>query len=593
MNWRFFSPTGCSREQPDCFDVFDAKQLASLSRERDEALTAWSAEDAGTSVDGAARFALGLLRRKRGLRQRFPAAISAGESGNYCQWLIAEGAKIAESSAAENIRDAFRLNPGRRVLDLFLHSPDLQKRFPHGLLTAGQKKFVRWLLREGRERYGITSAEVLWFLHVAAERTPEMISFTWRINPEWQKNFPRGLTSHGSDEFVGWLRTTFAGCPGFSKLPSLPTNTPKSAQGANVISHFCYPSGIQQAALNIKAGLESAGWQTSCRDVPTSPATDLLDRRPFLDLEAFPITITNVAPAPHFQDAYERAGLLRRDSVYRVAYWAWELDEIPEAWLQLAPSIDEIWAPSAFVAEAFRKRMPVPVFEMLPGLRHGEIAPITRSSLGIAEENYVFLFVFDMSSQMERKNPLAVIRAYRAAFAGRRDVTLVLKISRGASKPHELAVITQAANEAGALVVDAVVSHAEAYGFIEMCDCFVSLHRSEGFGLCLAEAMLLGKPVIATNYSGNLAFMHTSNSLLVDYRLIALNEDFPPYPRGNHWADPSLDHAVAHLRFCYENRSASAAIGAVGQGEIREKFSLEAMGQRMAARLAQIGATPR
>jgi glycosyltransferase involved in cell wall biosynthesis len=123
-----------------------------------------------------------------------------------------------------------------------------------------------------------------------------------------------------------------------------------------------------------------------------------------------------------------------------------------------------------------------------------------------------------------------------------------------------------------------------------MCDCFVSLHRAEGFGLCLAEAMLMGKPVIATNYSGNLAFMHPENSLLVDYKLTEIADDNPIYNRGNHWAEPSIEHASALMRFCYDQPTQAAALGATGQAEVKEKLSLTAAGQRMAEQLAKVPA---
>ena len=137
----------------------------------------------------------------------------------------------------------------------------------------------------------------------------------------------------------------------------------------------------------------------------------------------------------------------------------------------------------------------------------------------------------------------------------------MIKVSRGRSHPEDFSALEQAAREAGVIVVDEVLSRARAYGFIQMCDCFVSLHRAEGFGLCLAEAMLMGKPVIATNYSGNLAFMHPGNSLLVDYTLAEIADDNPIYKTGNHWAEPSIDHAAELNALLLRQPGASGRFG--------------------------------
>jgi glycosyltransferase involved in cell wall biosynthesis len=276
--------------------------------------------------------------------------------------------------------------------------------------------------------------------------------------------------------------------------------------------------------------------------------------------------------------------------VYRIAYWAWELDAIPEEWVELTPLLDCIWAPTQFVADAFRKRMPLPVHEVLPGVELSEIEPVGKADFGIPPANYVFLFMFDMCSQMVRKNPLAVIEAFRAAFRRDEKATLVIKVSRGRSHPEAFAILGAAARAAGVILIDEVFSRARAYGLIQMCDCLVSLHRAEGFGLCLAEAMLMGKPVIATNYSGNLSFMHRGNSLLVDYELIEIAADNPIYKRRNHWADPSIEQAASHMRYCFDHRADAAVLGNKGRADVEQKLSLKAAGQRMAEQLASVSA---
>lgn len=619
-----------ARRGPDSFDVYRRRALHFPSDQAGPNLNVWSPADAEGSVDGAARLASGMLRSSARLPRRFPTAISEGEDGAYCDWLCSSAAvKLGLSHrAVENITTAFRSDPGKRVLELYLRSPKLQTRFPHALLPVGQKRFVKWLLREGRAKHNLSAAEILWFLHETAEQVPQMVFKTWLINLSWQQRFPAGPTSAGKEAFLAWLRQEFPNYPAFASRkaldPVIPTAeemllhhganghangngngngaqpTPAlvassngngfALRGVNILSHFSYPSGIQQAALFTKRALETANFGVSCRDVSAFPCFDIEDRAPFLGLEVFPVTIINVAPQPYFSVAYERGGLLRRSGIYRIAYWAWELDTIPEEWAELAPLLDAIWSPTAFVADAFRQRMPVPVEQVLPGVELSEIETVTKSELGIPENNYVFMFMFDMCSQMIRKNPLALIQAFRSAFRSSDNASLVIKVSRGRSHPGAFAALEQAAREANVIVVDEVLSRARAYGFTQMCDCFVSLHRAEGFGLCLAEAMLMGKPVIATNYSGNLAFMHPGNSLLVDYRLTEIAADNPIYKGGNFWADPSVEHAAALMRQCYEEPEEAGALAAIGQVEAREKLSLKAAGQRMAEQLAKVPA---
>jgi glycosyltransferase involved in cell wall biosynthesis len=213
---------------------------------------------------------------------------------------------------------------------------------------------------------------------------------------------------------------------------------------------------------------------------------------------------------------------------------------------------------------------------------------VPRSRFGIPEDHCVFLFMFDLHSQMHRKNPLAVIRAFAQAFRADDRATLVIKAIGGDVHTADLAALQAMARARNVILVHEAFSRAAAYGMVDLCDCFVSLHRAEGFGLGLAEAMLMGKPVIATGYSGNLDFMNNENSMLVDYQIVDIGEDRPLYTKGNFWAEPSIDHAAYWLRKVYENREDVATRAKQHQSAIRETLSLEAAGARMADRLRQI-----
>jgi glycosyltransferase involved in cell wall biosynthesis len=568
-----------------------------------------SAAEAATSEAGAARFVLALLRESRWLRWRFPTALSSGEKGKFCRWLCRRGARKFNLSeqALKKIRGAFRHRPGKRIRDIYLRDTALQRFAPLGLVPLGQRNFFGWLTSYGRADQAACDEEILWFLYESTEELEDGFALSYLVNPEWQKEFPLALTPRGWKAFRRSLAERY---PNFFRRKSLgrfPQLLPQPEQaflersvarhektrgleGVNILSHFCYPSGIQQAALFAKAALERCGVRTSCRDVPVPIKTELLDRADWLALEIYPITIINVAPTPYFAPVYEHSGLARRENVYRIAYWNWELESIPAEWVELAPLLDEIWSPTEFVAQAMRSRMPLPVFKIEPGVEIGQIESVTRESLGVPNDHYVFLFMFDMYSEIERKNPLAVIRAFRAAFSPREKATLVIKTSRGKADREGLERLQKGARDSGVILIDQVVSRAKAYGFLEMCDCFVSLHRSEGFGLGLAEAMLLGKPAIATNYSGNLSFMNAGNSLLVDYQLTEIARSGPIYAKGSFWAEPSEAHAIERMREVFSDRDKAASLGARARTGLREKLSLKTAGDRMLKHLREIQA---
>lgn len=565
---------------------------------------------AESSEAQAAAFLIGTLRANAQLRRRFPRALSEGERGRFARWLQHNGAQELGLSelALKKIRGAFRRRPGKRIEDIYVQDPELQRLYPLGLLPLGQMHFLGWLTTHGRRDQRLTDEEILWFLHESAEDPVPGLCLTYLLQPDWQQRFPLALSGHGWKEFRRSITASYGqefarilprGVPPVLSKPdqqSLEYSAhlvgPAGAriEGVNILSHFCNPSGIQQAALWTKEALERVGLRTSCRDVPVPSPVLPRDRAQWLGLEVFPFTILTHAGSPYFLSAYSRSGLFRRENVHRIAYWAWELERVPDEWLEAAALVDEIWSPTQFVVEAMRSKMSLPVLQMLPGVEVGPIEPVTRASLGIPEKDLVFLFMFDLHSQLHRKNPLSTIRAFQKAFRRDDAATLVIKVTGGDVHTADMAALRQMCETDKVVLVEERMSRARSYGMIALCDCFISLHRSEGFGLGLAEAMLMGKPVIGTGYSGNLDFMNRENSMLVDYQLVQIEEDRPIYTRGNFWAEPSIDHAAFYLRYVYENRVEVAARAAQVQPALREKLSLQSAGRRMADRLSQIAA---
>ena len=275
-----------------------------------------------------------------------------------------------------------------------------------------------------------------------------------------------------------------------------------------------------------------------------------------------------------------------------VGYWYWELEHTPRAWDAAFEAVDELWCATEFIATAMRRASGKPVFKIPPPIELEIGRAYSRSEFSLPSAPYLFLFTFDFNSFVMRKNSEAVIHAFRSAFPpGRDDVGLVVKSINGANRPELVASVRASiAGDQRIVQIDRFLSRDETYGLISVCDAYVSLHRAEGFGLGLAEAMFLGKPVVGTGYSGNLEFMNEANSALVDYRMVAVKPGEYLYddPRFV-WAEADVDDAARHLRRLADDAGWRSHLAAAGQQHIRTNFTRERAASDMRARLAELG----
>ena len=395
---------------------------------------------------------------------------------------------------------------------------------------------------------------------------------------------------------LGWLAQPAAGLAADARgwlatQPTEPLTEALAVPGVNVIGHFCYPSGLRTSALSVVQGLRSVAVGTSLRDVPVDSQHDLPNHDAYGGFEEFDTTLLHIQPEPFFGQAFERSGLhARRRRTHRVGYWYWEFASVPASWADAVAEADELWAATRFVGDALRSRFDIPVFDLMPGVELPQFSKRSPDQFGIPPGQFTFLFAFHMMSIMERKNPLGLIRAFRLAFSAAEPVTLVLKTSFGEKHPELIGQLHAAANEVGGrvMIIDRVFTTDETISLMDACNAYISLHRSEGFGLTMAEAMLLAKPVIATGYSGNLDFMNDKNSLLAGYCLVEIDKDIPPYTRGSSWAEPSEVHAAQLMRRIWENQAFATALGTRAKADITANLSMVAAGRRMADRLAVI-----
>jgi glycosyltransferase involved in cell wall biosynthesis len=275
---------------------------------------------------------------------------------------------------------------------------------------------------------------------------------------------------------------------------------------------------------------------------------------------------------------------------YNIGYWAWELAHWPDEWRGAIGTVDEIWAPSRFVQDAIAPVTDKPVEWMPLCVEIPAVGKIARSEFGVADADYVFVFTFDCHSYIERKNPDAVVRAFRMAFPEDRHARLIIKaMNTEVCADRWRALIEEARSDARVKLIDETWPRAKVLSLLDLSDAYVSLHRSEGFGRGPAEAMLLGKPVIVTDYSGTTDFCRDDNALLVDYGLVAIPPDSYVGSAGQVWADPSVECAAKHMRALFDDRTLGPRVGVKGHQTISEEFSAAAIGRRYRSRLTQLG----
>jgi glycosyltransferase involved in cell wall biosynthesis len=352
--------------------------------------------------------------------------------------------------------------------------------------------------------------------------------------------------------------------------------------------------GLGAAARGYAQALAAAGVAVSTVSVPLHHLALPVEleaeygRHNFEDVlhhgrHAFEIVAVNADELPDF---VERLG---EDYFHgpRIGIWGWETNTIPERWQRAFSLVDEIWVYSRFMAENIGAVAPVPVIALPPPVR----APAESAAplrLGVPE-GFLFLFVFDYLSTIQRKNPQGLIEAFKLAFAPGEGPQLLIKTINGPLRPlAEEEVLWAAHGRTDIHLVDRSLTGAELAGVMAACDCYVSLHRSEGFGLTLAEAMAIGKPVIGTGYSGNVDFMNAENGYLVDYTIARVGPDCEIYPPEGEWAEPSVEHAAKLMRSVYEDRERAAKLGARAREDIARTLSPQATGAAMRRRLEQL-----
>lgn len=356
----------------------------------------------------------------------------------------------------------------------------------------------------------------------------------------------------------------------------------------NLVGFLEAESGLGEIARRLASVLESS-------DIPLSAISyrGTLGRQdhPFdlalSDEAPFDINLVSLSADDLTRFAAEAGGAFfaRR---YSIGIWFWETNVFSSPDRTATRFLDELWVASEYVRDAIASIVEVPVHVLPVPVGPPSAAALGRSELGLPE-GFLFLFVFDFWSA-ERKNPAAVVKAFARAFRPGEGPTLLLKSINGRDwKPRQLEDLRALAGGRPDIVIrDGYVSAGERDSLLACCDCYISLHRSEGLGLTMAEAMASGKPVIATGYSGNLEFMSDENSFLVPYDLVDIPETWWASAPGAQWAAPDIDAAASLMRHVWEHADEARELGRRAQEDLLTRFAPERTVAFIERRLAEL-----
>jgi glycosyltransferase involved in cell wall biosynthesis len=366
--------------------------------------------------------------------------------------------------------------------------------------------------------------------------------------------------------------------------------------GVNVAGYLRAELGIGESARLAISAIDKAGipfqsvvfeLTSSRQDHPFSTGGSSPQRHYDYDTN---LVVVNADQLPHFA---AQVGPGYFNGRYTIGSWAWELEEFPAGNEVAFELVDEIWALSEFTRQSIAAVTSKPVFSFpLPIVKPSPTPGVGRKELGLPQDRFIFLFCFDLFSVLERKNPIGLIRAFSEAFAPGEGPLLVLKINNGEHRPMDLELLRrETRHRDDIMLMDRYLSVGDLASLMECSDCYVSLHRSEGFGLTMGESMALGKPVIATGYSGNLDFMNESNSFLVPYEMGTVPKGSEPYTAGSRWAEPDLEVASRLMRTVFEDPHLAASVAEKGRSEVKEHHSIDARATWVKSRYQQIRAS--
>ncbi|MCE9623109.1 MAG: glycosyltransferase [Actinomycetia bacterium] len=454
---------------------------------------------------------------------------------------------------------------------------------PSPFRCGGPEQFIKWMAEPAPG---------------AALPLPRYLEAIWAVRPDLQKQMPEvaqgdftnmrlWVHNSGAGEYemlalIGWLPS--------DANTGVPWHEAGATEhGVNLVGYLTAELGVGESARLTAAALRAAG--VGVATVTTTRTTSRLGVEYPADNVARYDTLLMGVNADQTDVVQADLGASFVADRYVIGQWYWELEEFPTRFHSAFELVDEVWAATEFIRDAIAKVAPptVTVTHVPIPLATPVFDPeLTRESLGLPS-GFMFLFAWDMLSVLDRKNPEGLITAYRTAFSPTDGAVLVLKTMHGRANFQGLERLRWACRDRpDIIVIDEVFDQVRAGSLTNVCDCYVSLHRSEGLGLTMAEAMLLEKPVIATGYSGNLDFTAADVSHLVRWNATTVPASAGGYRTGSKWADPDLAHAAELMRTVFDNRENARQLGVAARVRLLETHSLEQRGAAMRRRLEEI-----
>lgn len=504
---------------------------------------------------------------------------------------------VARASAAAPATGAAPPSTGSAMLEgIWAGRPDLQSAYPLDS-ARGRTGFLRWLAASGIHEYPIPRrivATELWRaglygpclrLVVGALRRRLAARFRPGRNGEERPAAPEPTERPIAFES---LPQPIVSIPGRAVPPS-----ELAAPGVTLIGYARGELGIGEDVRTAARALATTETPFGVLDFSHglgSRQTDTSSDRWLTDSCRHRANLFCVA-GMEMARAYLTLGEAVFDRRYNIGYWPWELPEWPRACHGAFAFVDEVWASTRFAAEALGRSSPVPVIRMPLAVTVDLEQRFERRAFGLPRDRYLFLFAFDFRSFIARKNPFASLEAFRRAFpSGREKAGLVVKVMNASpGDPNWQRVRRAAAEDPRIHLIEETLPRQAMLGLVDCCDAFLSLHRSEGFGRGPAEAMVLGKPVVVTNFSGNTDFCLPHTACLVDYTLVPVGPGEYAYGEGQVWAEPDIDHAARHMRRLVEDAAFSRDLGAAAAAYMAEHHSAAAIGRRYTERLTALG----